>query len=653
MLFFGGKMIIEVNKYSLNPRWFVAGTKGSFGNEKLEFAFSKEWEGLSKKVTFIPFGGEEISVYYFEPIDIPYEVMVRAGTCVFGVSGYRGGVKILSVTGELKVLDTVASPDNSEYVPTPDEMTQVLNIATEAFDTAQEAKSIASEAKDGGAEAIETATALLGVATEVSNEIREKYGVMCEQYESTHAEYLDILEIKEKVNKATEQVESASSAIIGAAETAEQKLAETKAARDEVILAKDQTVAALEKTKDECRQIFSNALIGKEQGRAILIEDGAPYPQNLNVTISGNSRQEGEPSLDSPSQILSPSDFTFEKLSRNFIASPFLSGNSKINGVSFTKTGDGGVVMNGTIGSEIAVPYIFYNTNKKPLVILRKGVTYKLTCFNGNNITIRLCGTSYATILDTSLTVHSNLITPSKDIPIYKVLGYFISSRVGKELVDEKIYPMLEIVGENNEFEEYTSQRVQVPLELYGKDEWKDELLVKGDEGKVVCKNRYASYRFTGEEEWTVQENSNDTTLAYTDVPTPINESYTSLEYQLCNKLPVKDVTDTEEEGIFVSPVPNPDGTSRIYARLSVSGATAADFNSAFSLGDQIIYPTNEQENDCTDSDWGSALLDMITTSSGAFTLDCDGDMTVKYVKDINKEIEKIYRAVISVGAAL
>ena len=82
-------MVIEVNKYSLTPRWFVAGTMGSYGNEKLEFVFSKEWEGTSKKVNFIPFGGEEISVYYTKPIDIPYEVMVRAGTCVFGVSGYR------------------------------------------------------------------------------------------------------------------------------------------------------------------------------------------------------------------------------------------------------------------------------------------------------------------------------------------------------------------------------------------------------------------------------------------------------------------------------------------------------------------------------------------------------------------------------------
>lgn len=645
-------MIIEVNKYSLTPRWFVAGTKGSFGNEKLEFVFSKEWEGLAKKVNFIPFGGEEISVYYTKPIDIPYDVMVRAGTCVFGVSGYRGGVKILSVTGELKVLDTVASPDNSEYVPTPDEMTQVLNIATEAFDTAQEAKSIASEAKDGGAEAIETATALLGVVTEVSNEIREKYGIMCEQYESTHAEYLDILEIKEEVNKATEQVESASSAIIGAAETAEEKLAETKAARDEAIFAKEQTVGALEKTKDECRQIFSNALIGKEQGKAILIEDALPYEQNLSIEIKGSSNQETVPSLSAPCTITGTVEPTLSMYSRNMIPYPFKAGKTTVNGVQVQPQEDGSVIMNGTIGSNFNANYMFYTNDDVPAFILRKGKTYRLSCGNGDHLSIRLCSVGYNSFLATSAATKERTITPDKDIPIYKVLGYFFTTDEGVTVENERIFPMLEVLGENNDFEPYKFHGVSVPLELYGKDEWCDELLINGNEGKVIVKNRYVSYRFTGEEEWTLIQ-SGDTTLGYTDIPTPINESYTSLEYQLCNKLPVKDVAGTEEEGIFVSPVPNPDGTSRVYARLSASGATASDFNSAFSLGDQIIYPTNEQEHDCTDAYWSKDLLDMSTAVSGAFTLDCDGEMTVTYVKDINKEIEKIYRAVISVGATL
>ena len=112
----------------------------------------------------------------------------------------------------------------------------------------------------------------------------------------------------------------------------------------------------------------------------------------------------------------------------------------------------------------------------------------------------------------------------------------------------------------------------------------------------------------------------------------------------------VRQVCETDEEGVFISPILNSDGTSRVYARLP---ASAPVFNSVFSSGAQIIYPTKEQVHNFTGSSWGGALLDMATDVSGAFTLDCDGEMTVEYVKDINKEIEKIYRAVISLGAAL
>ena len=36
-----------------------------------------------------------------------------------------------------------------------------------------------------------------------------------------------------------------------------------------------------------------------------------------------------------------------------------------------------------------------------------------------------------------------------------------------------------------------------------------------------------------------------------------------------------------------------------------------------------------------------------------AFALDCDGYMKLDYIKDVNREIEKIYRAVISLGASI
>ena len=645
-------MVIEVNKYSLNPRWFLAGTKGSYGNEKLEFVFSKEWDGLSKKVNFIPFGGEEVSVYYTGPIYIPYEVMVRAGTCVFGVTGYQGNNKILSVTGELKVLDTVASPDNSEHVPTPDEMTQVLTIANDSLEVAEEAKNIAQQAKEESAGVVETASALLEEANALSNDVKSKYDVMCEQYESAHAEYLDTLEIKEEIDTAVEAVGSASALAKECSEKTAEDLAAVNLAKEEAISAKEETLSALDATKAECRQIFSNALRGEEQGQTILIEDSLPYEQNLNVTVQGNSTQESVPSSSAPSEISNVFEPTLLMYSKNMIPYPYKSGKTTINGVEMSPESDGGILMNGTIGSNFSTGYALYKDDDSPAFVLRKGVTYRLSCVNGDNISIRLCSDGYNSVLSTSASVLAKTITPEKDIPIYKILGYFFSSDEGIELVNKKIYPMLDVLGESTDFQPYKSQSVQIPLELGGVDDCADELLINGDAGAVILKKSYASYSFTGGEEWNISSQEENTTLAYIDVPCAINEKFSNVKYQLCNRLPIKDVTAEFEEGIFVSPERNSDGTSRIYARLLMPLATASDFNSAFVSGDSIIYPTDTEEIDHSDTDWGKALLE-VKAYPNAFTLDCDGNMTVKYTKDINKEIDKIYRAVISLGAIL
>ena len=47
-------MQITANYYSILPRKFIAGTKGSYGIEKLEISFSEEGDGLSKKKVFYP-----------------------------------------------------------------------------------------------------------------------------------------------------------------------------------------------------------------------------------------------------------------------------------------------------------------------------------------------------------------------------------------------------------------------------------------------------------------------------------------------------------------------------------------------------------------------------------------------------------------------
>ncbi len=97
-------MIINVNYYSLSPRHLIAGTKNSFGFERLELRFGDEWQGLEKSVTFYPADGEPVSVKYDAPIEIPREVMSSAGVARFTVSGRDGERQLISVAGELDVL---------------------------------------------------------------------------------------------------------------------------------------------------------------------------------------------------------------------------------------------------------------------------------------------------------------------------------------------------------------------------------------------------------------------------------------------------------------------------------------------------------------------------------------------------------------------
>ena len=55
-------MQINANYYAITPRKFIAGTKGSYGIEKLDISFSEEWNGLAKKVIIV-----EVLIFIFLP----------------------------------------------------------------------------------------------------------------------------------------------------------------------------------------------------------------------------------------------------------------------------------------------------------------------------------------------------------------------------------------------------------------------------------------------------------------------------------------------------------------------------------------------------------------------------------------------------------
>lgn len=109
------KMVVNATKYRLTPDRIRAGTRGSYGMEKLEFNFSPEWDGLSVSAVFYPVRGKPVKVPYLGgEIDIPAEVMAYEGSARFVLSGVALGEddavekKIITLEG---YIDVAYAPD--------------------------------------------------------------------------------------------------------------------------------------------------------------------------------------------------------------------------------------------------------------------------------------------------------------------------------------------------------------------------------------------------------------------------------------------------------------------------------------------------------------------------------------------------------------
>lgn len=164
-------MLIKADNFTIKPSRFVAGTKGSYGFEKLEIEFGDGWEGLGRKVVFYPPDSEPVAVVYGNtPIDIPSEVMSKRGVSRFAVIGYSGNKTLISLTGEITVLNTLDSTDNTTTPPTESEIAQVLLYMQTALDTADEVSAAAANGEFDGRDGNKwfNGTAVSGTGSNIS-----------------------------------------------------------------------------------------------------------------------------------------------------------------------------------------------------------------------------------------------------------------------------------------------------------------------------------------------------------------------------------------------------------------------------------------------------------------------------------------------------
>lgn len=130
-------MIVAATKYSLAPERISAGTRGSYGIEKLEFAFSSDWDGLVISVVFYPSRGKPVKIPYLGgEIDIPPEVMAYDGAAQYVLAGAlideEGHVErqIISLRGYIDVENTLPARGGNSGKITPDVYDKFLEEAS-------------------------------------------------------------------------------------------------------------------------------------------------------------------------------------------------------------------------------------------------------------------------------------------------------------------------------------------------------------------------------------------------------------------------------------------------------------------------------------------------------------------------------------------
>jgi hypothetical protein len=124
------KINVQADGYRLTPDWAVVGTEGSYGVSTLAFEFDKAWDGLMRRATFYPADGSQpIEVLVSDgEVAVPAEVTAAAGTAEYVLDGTRDGVRLISLCGRLRVLQTKGAGGDDSAGASEDAYAQLVAL---------------------------------------------------------------------------------------------------------------------------------------------------------------------------------------------------------------------------------------------------------------------------------------------------------------------------------------------------------------------------------------------------------------------------------------------------------------------------------------------------------------------------------------------
>lgn len=428
--------------------------KGSFNIDKLEFDFSEEWDKLSKKVIYKVGDKSYAEAVIDNEAIVPKEAYENAGFVEISIVGFvneNGKDNIVLPTNTIRKIVYNTNSTGEDPANLPSESTWD-KYQKKIEDLAEEAKKAEANAKTSAAS-----------AENVKNEVEKSVDGFDENVEKKTAEFNKNAEEKTtEFNKNTEQLYK------------------------------------------ELESLESLAPLSTEAGTTIDIDNAKAYKM-MGEVVDGKYQQDATPSPDNPQEITQINSAVLNRCGKN-IANP--RGVSwTYNGITVEKLSEGRYKVNGT--STGAFDYAIFGNRK---IYLTKDKYYKLSRIVWSGTTTGAGVSNCRLITPTTSTwawLQSSLPT-AKKAPEDSYIDLIVLAIGNNVTFTNYVFSVqLEEVENANSpatsYEAYNSQSINIDLDgnevCAVSDTIKDQLIIDKN-GNVALKKNIAKLVLDGSENW-------------------------------------------------------------------------------------------------------------------------------------------------------